>query len=327
MNHYITLFDSNFLPQGLALYESMTCHANPFTLWVLCMDEKAEQVLNRLGKPGVRLVPIAQVETPQLLEIKQKRTRVEYCWTLTPFTPKIVFDRDSSVERVTYIDADMYLLRSPEPVHQEFQSKGKSVLITEHAYDAQNDRTVTSGQYCVQFMTFVRDKSETVRQWWEARCLEWCSAKRDNGRYGDQKYLDDWPSRFPEDVHVLRQLNAFLGPWNAKRFHWSEGIAWHFHGLRFLKGGKVQLHPGYSLPKEVDAAVYLPYVEVLRHSVEQVGEPVAQQPLTGVSLILPAWLKAVARRGLRVALDLRMVHKRLCQVSSAPEETTPGDIN
>jgi hypothetical protein len=307
VNHYITLFDSNFLPQGLALYESMTCHANPFTLWVLCMDEKAEQVLNRLGKPGIRLVPIAQVETPQLLEIKQKRTRVEYCWTLTPFTPKIVFDRDSSVERVTYIDADMYMLRSPEPVHQEFQSQGKSVLITEHAYDAQNDRTVTSGHYCVQFMTFVRDKSETVRHWWEARCLEWCSAKRSKGRYGDQKYLDDWPSRFPEEVHVLRQLHAFLGPWNARRFQHSEGIAWHFHGLRFLKGGKVQLHPGYSLPKEVDAAVYLPYVEVLRRSVEQVGEPVAQQPLTGVSLILPAWLKAVARGGLRVARDLKMV--------------------
>jgi hypothetical protein len=307
MNHYVTLFDSNFLPQGLALYESMAHHANPFTLWVLCMDEKAEQVLNRLRKPGVRLIPLAEVETPQLLGVKQNRTRVEYCWTLTPFTPKFVFDRDSSAERVTYLDADMFFLRSPVPVHEEFQSQEKSVLITEHAYDAGNDRTVTSGQYCVQFMTFVRDKSETVRQWWEARCLEWCSATRSKGRYGDQKYLDDWPSRFPDDVHVLQQLHAFLGPWNAKRFHYSSGIAWHFHGLRLLKDGNVQLHPGYSLSREVEAAVYGPYVQALRHSLEQVGEPVAQQPLTGVRLILPDWLKAVARGGLRVARDLRMI--------------------
>jgi hypothetical protein len=307
VNHYVTLFDRNFLPQGLALYESMLCHANPFTLWVLCMDEKTEQVLNRLSKPGIRLIPLAEVESPQLLDIKQKRTCVEYCWTLTPFTPKIVFERDPLVDRVTYLDADMYFLKSPEPVHQEFRASGKSVLITEHAYDAGNDRTVTSGQYCVQFMTFVRDKSETVRRWWEARCLEWCYATRSKGRYGDQKYLDDWPSRFCQDVHVLQQRHAFLGPWNAKRFKYSEGIAWHFHGLRLLKGGKVQLHPHYSLPSEVDAAIYLPYVEVLRHSAEHVGEPIAQQPLTGISLLLPAWLKAFARQGLRVARDLRMV--------------------
>jgi hypothetical protein len=63
VNHYVTLFDRNFLPQGLALYESMLCHANPFTLWVLCMDEKTEQVLNRLSKPGIRLIPLAEVET------------------------------------------------------------------------------------------------------------------------------------------------------------------------------------------------------------------------------------------------------------------------
>jgi hypothetical protein len=268
MNHYVTLFDSNFLPQGLALYESLLCHASPFTLWVLCMDERAKQVLERLSRPGIKLVSVSEIETQQLLEIKKQRSRVEYCWTLTPLTPKVVFDRDPSVDRVTYLDADMYFLKSPEPVHQEFRSSEKSVLITEHAYDAENDRTVTSGQYCVQFMTFVRDKSETVRRWWEARCLEWCYMTRSKGRYGDQKYLDDWPSRFSQDVHVLRQLHAFLGPWNAKRFHYSEGIAWHFHGLRLLKGGKVQLHPRYSLPREVDAAIYLPYVEVLRHSAE-----------------------------------------------------------
>jgi hypothetical protein len=200
----------------------------------------------------------------------------------------------------------MYFLTSPAPVHEEFRSQEKSVLITEHAYDAENDRSVTSGRYCVQFMTFVRDKSETVRHWWEARCLEWCSATRSKGRYGDQKYLDDWPSRFPEDVHVLQQLHAFLGPWNAKRFRYSLGIAWHFHRLRLMRDGNVQLHPGYSLPKEIDTEVYLPYVQLLRRLTEQVGEPVAQQPFTGVSLILPAWLKAVARRGLRVARDLKM---------------------
>ena len=255
MDHYVTLFDSNFLPQGLALYESLKRHASPFTLWVLCMDEKAKHILERLNKPGVHSVSLSDVETSELRQIKQQRSRVEYCWTLTPFTPKLVFDRDNSVERVTYLDADMFFLRNPAAIHEEFRRSGKSVLITDHAFDAGNDRAATSGRYCVQFMTFVRDKSEGVRSWWEKRCIEWCFARRENGKFGDQKYLDDWPDRFPKDVHVLQQLDLLLGPWNTGRFHHSRGVAWHFHGLRMLEGGRLLSHPGYAVPQEVDVQI------------------------------------------------------------------------
>jgi len=299
MNHYVTLFDSNFLPQGLALYESMTRHAAPFILWVLCMDEKTQQILKRLARPSIRLVPISEVETPQLLQIKQQRTRVEYCWTVTPMTPKIVFDRDASVERVTYLDADMLFLKNPEPIHQEFRETGKSVLITDHAFDDENDRAWTSGQYCVQFMTFVRDKSEIVRQWWEARCLEWCFARREGGKFGDQKYLDDWPSRFPTEVHALQQLDLLLGPWNTKRFHYSRAITWHFHGLRLLKGGKILAHPGYSVPREVDTHIYGPYILALRRAIDQIGEPIVQKSSARWSDVIPSKIRNLLRRGLR----------------------------
>lgn len=307
MEHYITLFDSNFLPQGLALYESMVRHARPFTLWVLCVDEKAKKILERLDKPGLRLVGLSEIETPELLEIKQQRTRVEYCWTLTPITPKIVFDRDSSVERVTYLDADMFFLKHPGPIHEEFKESGKAVLITDHAFDADNDRSATSGQYCVQFMTFVRDRSEPVRRWWETRCIEWCFARRERGKFGDQKYLDDWPTRFPNDVHVLRQLDLLLGPWNTRRFHYSQGIAWHFHGLRMLERGKLQLHPGYSVPKEVDSQIYRPYVQELLKAIDLIGEPIVQSSSAGLSQAIPPWIRNLVRRGFKLARDMRQL--------------------
>jgi hypothetical protein len=34
MEHYVTLFDSLFLPQGLALHMSMERHAGVYTLWI-----------------------------------------------------------------------------------------------------------------------------------------------------------------------------------------------------------------------------------------------------------------------------------------------------
>ncbi|HAO68133.1 MAG TPA: glycosyl transferase, partial [Verrucomicrobiales bacterium] len=40
MEHYVTLFNSLFLPQGLALYQSMVKKVQDFNLWILCVDEE-----------------------------------------------------------------------------------------------------------------------------------------------------------------------------------------------------------------------------------------------------------------------------------------------
>ena len=277
MEHYITLFDSLFLPQGLALYNSMLRHAGDFTLWVLCMDDKTQKVLQSLNAPKLRVIGLSEVETEQLLAVKPGRTRAEYCWTLTPFTPKIVFDRAPDAQRVTYVDADVFFLKSPRAIFEEFERSGKAVLITDHAYDPEYDQTAVSGQYCVQFVTFVRDACEPVRSWWQDRCIEWCFARPENGKLGDQKYLDEWPTRFGQLVHVLQQLDVLLAPWNARRFPYSRAIAWHFHGLRLLGNRKVLLHGPYSVPDITHTMVYEPYLQELKRSLDTLGEDVVQQ--------------------------------------------------
>ncbi len=59
-------------------------------------------------------------------------------------------------------------------------------------------------------MTFKRNDGELVRSWWEERCLEWCYARFEDGKFGDQKYLDDWTSRFNKQVHVLKNKELML---------------------------------------------------------------------------------------------------------------------
>jgi hypothetical protein len=276
LEHYVTLFDSAFLPQGIALHASLSRHGNAFTLWVLCMDEEAKATLDSLGKPNLKTLALSEVETPELLAVKPGRNRAEYCWTLTPFTPKLVFDRDPTAGRVTYVDSDVFLLKSPQPIFEEFERSKKAVLITDHAYDAEYDQSARSGQYCVQFMTFVRGSSEPVRQWWADRCIEWCFDRIEDGKLGDQKYLDDWLTRFPTLVHVLCQLDAILAPWNARRFPYSRAIAWHFHGLRLLSKNRVLLHRGYVIPDVVDKVIYASYIQELRNSLTAIGRPIVQ---------------------------------------------------
>lgn len=264
MEHYVTIFDSGFMPQGLALHHSLVKQAGSFTLWVICVDELAKQYLDQRALKGIKTIALKDVETPDLLRVKGDRSRAEYCWTLTPFAPKIVFDRDLSISRVTYLDADLFLLKNPSPIFSEFEKSNKSVLITDHAYDPDYDHSASSGQYCVQFMTFRCDESgERVRKWWQDRCIDWCFARSEDGKFGDQKYLDSWPEMFQDEVHVLNKLDAILAPWNAKRFPYSSAIAWHFHGLRILKNNKILLFKKYYVPEVVINYVYEPYIAKL----------------------------------------------------------------
>src|SRR3546814_10715067 len=91
----------------------------------------------------------------------------------------------------------------PISIFAEFEKSGAHVLMTDHGYSPEYDQSATSGQYCVQFMTFNRHGGEHIRHWWESRCIEWCFARFEDGKFGDQKYLDDWPDRFGNDVPVL----------------------------------------------------------------------------------------------------------------------------
>lgn len=267
MEHYVTLFDSLFLPQGIALHTSMERHVKDYTLWILCVDDQSHEILSKLNLPNVRLLQLSKLETADLLTVKPLRTKGEYCWTLTPFAPRFVFEADVNVTRVTYLDADLWFRKKPAAIFREFELSGKQVLITDHAYAPQYDQSATSGQYCVQFMTFNRDGGEIVRKWWEERCIEWCYARFENGKFGDQKYLDDWPERFINTVHVMQNKEWILAPWSAARYPYGNSILWHFHDVRVAnKSNNIQtvVWYGYSIPKETKNNIYVNYFKDLR---------------------------------------------------------------
>lgn len=272
MEHYVTIFDSLFLPQGLALHQSLLRHGGDFTLWTLCMDDQACDVLAKLQLAHLRPLRLSQLVDQRLKDIKLCRSSCEYCWTLTPYSFKFVFDVDPNVQRVTYLDADMWLRQSPAPVFKELDASGKAVLITEHAYSPEYDQAEVSGQYCVQFLTIKRHDGEAVRQWWEDRCIEWCFARAEDGKFGDQKYLDVWPTMFELDVHVLRDKERFLAPWNVNRFPRGNAVAYHFHELRLLADKQVWLVGGYALPKGVVDHIYKPYLVDMANAVRMLKE-------------------------------------------------------
>jgi len=275
MREYCTLFDSNYLVKALAMVRSLERHAQPFHLTVFAFDERAEDLLGRLGLEHVTVVPLRDLEAHDtgLAAVKPTRSPVEYCWTATPALPLYLFDTRPELTEITYLDADLLFYSDPEALFREMGDA--SVLITPHRYAPEYASHVVSGIYNVQFLTFRRtDDGLRALRWWHERCLEWCYYRLEDGKLGDQKYLDDWPQRFA-GVHELAHVGGGLAPWNALQYDVRSAgdrvlvdgvplVFFHFHRVRLRRSGRHAFRPpGYHVPPAVVRLVYRPYLAAL----------------------------------------------------------------
>lgn len=259
--NFVTLFDRNYASRGLALYRSIDRYLASFKLWIVALDSYTEQLFSELALDNVAVVPIGEVETRELKQVNLERTFAEYCWTLTPFVFDWIFERDLTARQVTYIDADMWLTRSTDSLMEQFVQSDGDVLITEHAYHPAFDVTSTSGYFCVQFLSVKRDSASDILELWKHQCLEWCFAYPDGGKFGDQGYLNEWPSKYGSRVFVPRK-ELFQGPWNALRFPYGEALSYHFHS--FVHFGENLFSVGlYPIPKPHRNNLYRAYADDL----------------------------------------------------------------
>jgi hypothetical protein len=248
---FCTLFDRNYLARGLVLYRSLVAAGDPFTLRVFCMDEETAEVLRVLALPSLEVVSLQELEREdaELAGVRSTRSHIELMWTATPAVCLATLKREPQVDAVTYLDADLMFFSSPQPIFDEMSDR--SIAITPHRYAPRwQHYEATSGIYNVGWLTFRRDDAGLqALHWWRDRCLEWCKAVAEDGKFGDQAYLDDWPERF-DHVHVVQHPGAGLAPWNAEAFaveKKEEGLTvddrplvfFHFHGLRLIRGGPV----------------------------------------------------------------------------------------
>jgi hypothetical protein len=276
MLNFCTLFDKNYLSRGIALYNSLDKNCSDFHLYIFAFDEKAYNILNTLKLEKATIISLKEFEDEELLRVKPGRNVAEYCWTSTSSTILYVLE-NYNVESCTYLDADLFFYSSPEILINEMGNK--SILITEHRYSPQYNKEVKSGKYCVQFVTFKNDENGLkALRWWRDRCIEWCYARYEDGKFGDQLYLDDWTERF-EGVHVLQHPGGGIAAWNVQQYEffyrddklWGKEkkngndfivVFYHFHYLRFLKDGRIELGRR-TLTENVLEVFYKPYIQYI----------------------------------------------------------------
>jgi hypothetical protein len=276
--HFCTYFDRKYLTRGLVLYHSLARYCqHPFTLWILCFDSATFQTLEQLHFPEVNLISLDQFEAGdmELLKAKGERSLVEYFWTCTSSLPLFILNKHPEVDLITYLDADLCFYADPMPIYDEMGDG--SILIIDHGYPSElTYLAAVAGVYNVGLLAFRRDeRGLACLHWWRDRCLEWCFTRFEDGKFGDQKYLDDWPQRFG-GVLILQQKGANLAPWNAIQYiiEWNTGgftvdgsplIFYHFHSFKGIARNVVQpTEHCYRLSALLIEHLYFPYAYALR---------------------------------------------------------------
>ncbi len=299
-HNFCTLFDSYYLRKGLALYQSLLDIKDDFHLFVVAFDDKSYEILTRLNLENLTVVTLLDFETPELLRVKPLRTRAEYCWTSTS-SVIYYFIQKYSLDHCTYIDADLMFYSSLIPIYDEIGTN--SVAITEHIPDGPDEPT---GKYCVQFVYFKNDKDgmETLN-WWRNSCIDWCYSRYEDGKFGDQKYLDSFPILF-DNVHVVKNRGLGVAPWNIHLYQFSEYgkidykndlfdiVFFHYHGTKVkLENDVLSIEVVTSdVTDDLEENIYIPYLNLLR----KVSVKYLDNKILNIKVIRRSWLKSVTAK-------------------------------
>tara|TARA_B100000963_G_C22408719_1_gene572234 strand:- start:92 stop:805 length:714 start_codon:yes stop_codon:yes gene_type:complete len=180
-----------------------------------------------------------------------------------------VLQKNKEIELLTYIDADLLFYSDPEPIFSEFADS--SIGIIEHRFASPFKYLQINGKFCVQWNTFRRDKEGLkCLMIWREQCLDWCFNRVEEGKMGDQKYLDEWPNIY-NNCRIIKNKGAGIAPWNYSNYKIINSppkiliddqklIFYHFHQFELLENNKFyRLSNMYKSHKKEPIQIYEEY--------------------------------------------------------------------
>ena len=223
------------MASGLTLLDSISQYDIDHQLFVLSLDDETSSSLKKRNAKNCHIIELQELEQviPALLTAKENRSKIEYYWTLTPCILHYIIFIQKLTSSLTYLDADQIFFSSPEDIFHEI--KNADIAIMPHRFPNHLKELKVCGTYNVSWLSFnSSENSKSCLNWWMKSCLNWCYARVEEEKYGDQKYLDQFPARF-KNVHIIENKSCGIAPWNYEDYTFSDQIVlFHYQSLRCL---------------------------------------------------------------------------------------------
>lgn len=279
--HFATLFDSAYCAKGLALHESLLKHSSePFVLHILACDTDTFYMLSDMKLKNVEVIPLEPFESAMKMQpVKVSRSWTEYCWTLASSFMEYLLPWFDSL---TYLDADIFFFSDPKVIFEEIGER--SIGIVPHRFnEKERKRLGKNGEFNVG-VVYAKNSPVGLKciTKWAAQTREWCFGRNEGGKFGDQAYLNSWPTEYGAECCVIENLGVNLGPWSVGDYavyslYCPHGrsvqidghtlVCYHFH--EFKDEGNLT---NWTLGPADKELIYAPYVKAFNAAQERIAE-------------------------------------------------------
>lgn len=275
MLHFVTNSNSTYIIKAACLIQSFLDHQKEGRLWFCAMDQEAENTIRKLNFPNVTVFSARDLENTELLSVKLTRSEKEYSQTCKPAALEHVLNAVNTDDWVLWIDADMMFLSD---ITAALPTKNASVLITPHHYSAQFKKFEDSVGYInTGFVGFRKDlQGKAALEWWKKSCLDWCGLTPEKNRYTDQKYADEFRTRFDRVVEI-KHLGINTAPWNSfdKKISQHNNtvfiendpiLLFHYQGFRQITASIFDIYADETIrvPSTLRSLIYAPYAKEMQ---------------------------------------------------------------
>lgn len=242
-----TYFDYNFLPRGLALYNSISRFHEDFIFFVLAFDEKTFEYLTKLKYDN--LIPISAKAYNNYFNTNPDKyeDRKQYYFSATPNICIYLLEKYLDIDLLLYLDADVYVFNSLDPLYDEVGDA--SIAYCSHrTHSIFNMLAKNHGKYNVGVNFFRNsDIAKACLNDWKSDCENWYKGMPGYhlNYFSDQIFIDNWEERY-SDIKIIENIGVNVAPWNIVNYNFTEKngfflvnnvplMVYHFSALKKIK--------------------------------------------------------------------------------------------
>ncbi len=266
-----------YVSRCLVLIESIIKYE--VNIFILCFDADAEKLIKKnINSKKIFIFNYKEILSfdKSLKKINRSRKLIDKIVTSRPIFLRYINNKFKSKD-IFLLDSDIYFFSNPRLLLKYTQKS--SVAYCEHDFSRNKIKLNKNyGEFNGGFVYVRFDKNgKKFLLNWSKLCKKWCEFDSKEGKFSDQKYLEDLSKKI-NNLKILKRPEINLAPWNIegkkielkkKQVYVNNNklIFFHFHGLRQISKNFYILgvsNYNFILPNELKKILFYNYIKKLK---------------------------------------------------------------